>query len=180
MTRSNLFDILYPLIKTVTGLTQVILADEPGAPAPVGPYAAIEPFSGFTERGQAEQRHTLYQRNGYRDVQTTITRKIIVEVSCNFYRGDARYTAMKLKEMIKRPDVYQALMTANVGWQRTGPVNNLTALQNDVMEQRAQISLFLMFDEVDMMIVNGINSVPIAIQDEKRNVIAQSVQTDIM
>lgn len=180
MTRNNLFDILYPLIKTVTGLSQVILADEPGAPAPVGAYAAIEPFASFSERGQAEQRSVLYQLNGYRDVQTTISRKLIVEVSCNFYRGDARYTAMKLKEMVKRPDVYQALMVANVGWQRTGPVNNLTALQNSVMEQRAQISLFLMFDEADVMIINGINSVGIAVQDEKRNVIAQSEQTDIM
>lgn len=169
MTRDELFDILCPIVNTVTGVN-VVLADEPGAPSPSGQYIALEPMSTLTERGQATVKTSPLNR----DVATTVSRKLISECSINVYRGNARDVAFKLKECNKRPDVSVALFKAGIGWQRTGPVNNLTALQNNKMEQRAQISIYLMFEDSDTVITNSIESVGVAVESETGSTLQQT------
>lgn len=142
MTRDELFDKLRPIVMAATGVPECILADDNG-PAPTGEYASIEPVASIGERGQAIIRQTAGGTSG--TASTRVESQLIAECSVNFYRGDARTRAVRLKQANKRPAISAALRAAKLGWNRTGPVNNLTALQSNQREQRAQISIFIMY-----------------------------------
>ena len=58
MNRLELFQILQPIVKSVTGVSTVILAnqvqsDGTGIPSPTGEYITIEPKQSVAQRGQA-------------------------------------------------------------------------------------------------------------------------------
>jgi hypothetical protein len=169
MTNDELFDIMRPIILTVTGVPEVILAN-PNAPAPSGPYAAVQPQQVITEQGQANVRRSNV--TGQESITVDVRAQIMCECSINFYRGDTRTMAGKLKQSNKRPDVSATLFKNKLGWNRTGPVNNLTALQSNNFESRAQITIFLMYETTDPVVINSIEQVAWEVQNEKAEVLA--------
>jgi hypothetical protein len=87
--------------------------------------------------------------------------------SVNFYRGEALMYAERLKQANKRPDVSMMLFKAEIGWNSTDAINNLTSLQSANFEQRAQITIRLMYETSSLPVVNNILSVEVALQNEK-------------
>lgn len=171
MTRTQLFQILRPTIERVTGLTGAVILADPNAPAPTGPYAAVEPFQRINERGQAN----IYQRNSTltaRSVDVEVRPQLLVDVSVNFYRGDAMCNASRLKQCNKRPDVSADLFAAKVGWFGTDAVNDLSTLVSGNVERRAQITLRVGFEQTDEVTVNNIESVGVEVQYEDGTVVA--------
>ena len=170
MTNEQLFAILEPIVRIVTGVPTVILADQ-NAKAPDGPYATIRPRQRVDERGQADIIVTNVPDNKTR---TDVRAQIIATCSVNFFRGDAMANAEKLKQCNKRPDVSMTLLRSKLGWNSTGEVNNLTALQSNNWEQRAQVNIKLMYECSDIVDINNILSTQIIAENEK-GVVLQTV-----
>lgn len=176
MNRLELFNILRPIVESVTGLTTVILADQvdskgKGLPSPQGEYATIEPKQSISQRGQAN----IYRSTSVapRAIDTDVRAQIIVEVSINVFRGvDAVSRVERLLQCNKRPDVSAALRAAKLGWQRASAPNNLTRLQSGNPEQRAQVYLYLMYETTDTVTINNIESASYEVQYEDGQVIA--------
>lgn len=169
MTRDEVFDVVRPIILSVTGTPEVILAD-PNAPSPKGEYASVEPKQSLSQRGQA---------NIYRSTSTAplavdvdVRAQVIVECSINFYRGNARDRAERLFQANKRPDISASLFKAGLGWNRENAINNLTSLQSNNFEQRAQLSIFLMYETTDPVVINSIESLSFEVQYEDGTVVA--------
>lgn len=168
MTNEELFAILRPVVMTVTGVPECILADQ-NAASPQGEYASIRPRQSVSERGQAN----VITVDKVGDLVTTDVRsQIIASCSINFYRGDAMARAERLKQCHKRPDVSSALFMAGVGWLDASTVNNLTALQSSNWEQRAQVTVRVMYEVSDVCDVNNILSSQVILQDENAQVLA--------
>ncbi len=171
MTEDEIFDIIQPIIVLVTGLAgdHVILGD-PNEGAPIGPYAAVRPMNNLTERGQA----IIIRKTSATalSVDNDVRAQMIAECSVNFYRGNAMSSAQKLKQANKRSDISTTLFKAKLGWQRTAQVNNLTTLQSNQQEPRAQISIFLMYETTDPITINSIENVPYEVQYEDGTVVA--------
>lgn len=170
MTSEELFDIIRPVILTVTGVPECIMAD-PNAPAPDGAYASVRTQQGLSQRGQANNYQRLIPNGPWTDVEKDARAQVIAQCSVNFYRGDALRFASKLFQANKRPDIQAHLFNNSVGWNRTSAVNNLTALQSDNYEQRAQIDIFLMYEESDPVVINEIASVGLTVLDDDNTVL---------
>ena len=181
MTRLELFQILRPIVESVTGLTNaVILADQTivlpdgsvvGAPAPVGPYAAIEPKQRVGERGQAN----IYNKTSTtpQSVDVDVRAQIMVDASVNFYRGDDPMgLASKLKQCNKKPTISAALFQAGLGWFGTEAVNDLSTLISGNIERRAQITLHLAYEATDSETINSIEFAGYEVQREDGTVMA--------
>ncbi|MGL4545199.1 MAG: phage neck terminator protein [Plesiomonas sp.] len=167
MTNEELFKILRPIVMTVTGVPECILADQ-NTKAPNGPYATIRPRQSVTERGQAN----IYDKNVPGDkVSVDVRSQIVATCSVQFYRGEARMFAERLKQCNKRPDVSALLWKGRVGWGGTDPVNDLTALQSANWEQRAQINIRLWYETSNIAEVNNILHASLEMQDEKGRVL---------
>lgn len=175
MTNLEIFQLLRPIVMTVTGVPECIMAD-PNAKSPTGAYASIRVRQAIRERGQANVNITNLPET--RQVRYDVRAQIICDVSVDFYRGTAMEYAEKLKECHKRPDVPWILMRAGVGWGGTDAVNNLTALQSGNMEQRAQITVRLYYESVDIVDVNNIERVKATVENEKGQTI-QSVDVTV-
>jgi len=161
MTRDELFDVLRPIILSVTGVPECILAD-PNAPAPDGEYASIEPHYSVRQLGQPNVTDVFDE--GALVIAETVRRQLLAECSVDFYRGsDTRLRASRLINCNRRTSVSTALRAAGVGWHDTGRVNNLTALQSNQMEQRSQISIFIKYVELDTP--ENINSIEVGSVD---------------
>jgi hypothetical protein len=163
MNNLELFQILRPIVQTVTGVQTVILADQNQA-APKGEYVTIRPRQSINERGQANIR----TKNVPGDkVSTDVRAQIIATCSLNFYRGEAMANAQKLKQCNKRPDVSMSLFKSKIGWGGTDAVNNLTSLQSSNWEQRAQVMIRLLYETSDVVEINNILSTQVILQNEK-------------
>lgn len=163
MTNNEIFAILRPIIVTVTGVPQCILADQ-NEDSPEGPYASVRPRQGITERGQAN----IYTSNRPGDLtRTEVRSQIVCKCDINFYRGDALQYAELLKECHKRPDVAWTLLKKKIGWGGTEAVNNLTALQASNFEQRAQITIRLLYETSQTVDFNNILSGSVVAENEK-------------
>ena len=166
MTNEELYLIMQPIVKTVTGLTQVILSN-PNAPAPLDEYCAIKPKHSIEQRGQAN----IYKANSGTDSVTWEVRpQIVCEMLLEFYRGEAMSYAEMMKQANKRPDIGQALLQASpqpIGWQRAGNVINLTALQSNNWEQRAQISIYVLYELIPASVtpINSIERASVTVED---------------
>lgn len=179
MNRLQLFNILRPIVASVTGVSNVILteqvdADGSGLPAPSGEYATIEPKQSVSQRGQAN----IYRATSItpQSIDTDVRAQIIVEASVNVFRGvDAISRAERLIECNKRPAVSAALRAAKLGWQRTSAPNNLTRLQSGNPEQRAQIYIYLYYETTNIEVINSIESSGWEIQYEDGQIIASGV-----
>lgn len=162
MTNEQLFAILRPIIMTVTGVPECILADQ-NAKSPTGEYASIRPRQSIDQRGQAH----IYPINKIGDQVTVDVRaQVIATASVNFYRGDAMARVERLKECNKRPDVSMDLFRAKVRWLGTSAANNLTALQSVNWEQRSQISIRLGYEVSNINDVNNILSASVIVENE--------------
>jgi hypothetical protein len=170
MNRLQIFNILRPIIASVTGVSEVIMADQvsatgSGLPSPSGEYITVEPKQSVSQRGQAN----VYRKNSAtpRSVDTEVRAQVIVEVSVNVFRGvDAISRLERLIECNKRPLVSAALRAGKLGWQRTTVPNNLTGLQSGNPEQRAQMYIYLYYETTDAETINNIESSTWSVQYE--------------
>ena len=176
MTREELFDILRPIIIAKTGVPECILAD-PNAPSPKGDYASIEPFSNIVEIGTGGQtQKEIDSADGnpnFKDIELTVKSSQEVQVSINFYRGNARDYAVKVNQIDKFPSVHEAMLINGLGWMRTGAVNNLTTLNQGNYEPRAQVDVFLRRMERATETVQSIYVVSGQAQDQYGNVLGE-------
>lgn len=171
MTNEELFAKLRPIVMLATGVPECILADQSGPgsmPAPKGAYATITPRQYVGERGQANVKSRDIPGD---KVEVDVRAQIMCSASINFYRGEALMYAERLKQANKRPDVSMMLLRAKIGWNSTDAVNNLTSLQSANFEQRAQITIRLMYETSSLPAINNILSVEVALQNEKARVI---------
>lgn len=175
MTNLEIFTILRPVVMLVTGVPECILAD-PNAQSPSGPYSSIRVRQSIRERGQANIRVTDLPDT--REVRYDIRAQIICDVNIEFWRGDAMEYAEKLKECHKRPDVPWILKRQGLGWGGTEAVNNLTALQSGNFEQRAQITVRLLYEATTLVDVNRIEQVSLSVENENGAVL-QSVDVTL-
>lgn len=167
MTNDQLFAILRPIIMTVTGVPECILADQ-NAKSPTGEYASIRPRQSITQRGQA---HIIPVNVIGDQVSVDVRSQVIATASVNFYRGDAMARVERLQECHKRPDVSIDLFKAKVRWLGTSAANNLTALQSVNWEQRAQISIRLGYEVSDINDINNILSASVIVENEDAQVL---------
>ncbi|MDO9345037.1 MAG: hypothetical protein Q7T99_16290 [Pseudomonas sp.] len=171
MTNQELFAKLRPIVMLATGVPECLLADQigPGSmPAPQGAYATITPRQSVSERGQAN----IVSRNVPGElVEVDVRAQIMCSASVNFYRGEALMYAERLKQANKRPDVSMMLFKSKIGWNSTDAVNNLTSLQSANFEQRAQITIRLMYETSSLPAINNILSATVALENEKAQVI---------
>lgn len=179
MNRLEIFNIIRPIVASVTGVTNVILADQvrsdgSGIESPDGEYIVIEPKQSINQRGQAN----IYRSTSAtpQSVDVEVRAQIIVEVSVNVFRGvDAVSRVERLLQCNKRPYVSATLFTNKLGWNRTSAPNNLTRLQSGNPEQRAQIYLYLMYETRDPVVINNIESASYEVQYEDGQIIASGV-----
>ncbi|MNV08053.1 hypothetical protein D3C71_985090 [compost metagenome] len=171
MNNEELFKKLRPIVMLATGVPECVLADQAGPgsmPAPKGEYATITPRQYVGERGQAN----IKSRDIPDDkVETEVRSQIMCSASINFYRGEALMYAERLKQANKRPDISMMLFKSKIGWNSTDGVNNLTSLQSANFEQRAQITIRLMYEAISVAEINNILSVEVALQNEKAQVL---------
>lgn len=172
MTNNDLLQILRPVIQQLTGLddSHVLMADQ-NAQAPKGPYCTIRPRQSVRQRGQANI--SVRTLGPLHDVETTIKRQIIGSCSIQFFRGEARQFAELVAEMNKLPSVQVALYRGKVGWGGASAVNDLTALQSANWEQRAQVTVNLMYETTSVDVVNAILSAEVVLEDEKGRVLQE-------
>ncbi len=180
MNRLDIFNAIRPIIETVTGVSNVILADQldarnGGVPSPIGEYASVEPKQTITQRGQANIHRSTSMTA--QSVDVDVRAQVMVECSINFYRGNARDRAERLLQANKRPDVSALLFAAKLGWNRENAINNLTSLQANNFEQRAQLSIFLMYETTDPLVINSIESVDFSVENEKAEVLETGTVT---
>lgn len=179
MTNEELFKKLRPVVMLATGVPECILADQAGPgsmPAPKGAYATITPRQSVSERGQA---NIVSRDVPGEQVQVEVRAQIMCSCSVNFYRGEAMMFAELLKQANKRPDISMMLFKSKIGWNSTDGVNNLTSLQSANFEQRAQITIRLMYETTSLPVINNILSASVAFENERAEVIQTfSVQVD--
>lgn len=175
MNRLELFNVLRPIVETVTGVSTVILSnqtqpDGTGIPSPSGEYITINPKQSVTQRGQANQYRT--DSLTPRSIDVDIRAQIIVEADINVYRGvDAVNRLSKLQQCHKRPDILPLLFKAGVGWQRVSVPNDLTRMQSGNPEQRAQCYVYLMYETSDVITINNIESIDITMLDDNDRIL---------
>lgn len=171
MTNEEFFAKLRPIVMLATGVPECILADQAGPgsmPALKGAYATITPRQYVSERGQAN----IVSRDVPGDqVQVEVRAQVMCSCSVNFYRGEALMYAERLKQANKRPDISIMLFKAKIGWNSADAVNNLTSLQSANFEQRAQITIRLMYESISLPVVNNILSATVALENEKAEVL---------
>lgn len=162
MTNLELFQILRQIVLSVTDVGECILANQnkpgpkKGVKYPKGEYAVIQPQQSISERGQANIIRTA-KPGALMD--TDVRAQITCTAWINFYRGDTRTQATKLKQCNKRPDISALLFKNNLGWSGTSAVQNLTALQSENYESRAQIAINLWYETSDPVEINTIERI---------------------
>lgn len=175
MTREELFQILRPIVVNVTGVAQVILANQ-STKAPSGEYCTIEPFSNLTQlgRGNVKRNEVTSQDDdlNFEDLSETLTVSIEATVSVNFYRGNAQDYAHKLMFCDQRSAVSDYLFEKGVGWMGTDAVNNLTVLNSGQYEQRSQINIRVRFKQEQKDFTQAIYEASWIVEDENSNELA--------
>ena len=73
--------------------------------------------------------------------------------------------AHQLFQANKRPDIQELLFINKVGWNGTNPLNNLTALQSEDWETRAQIVVRLTYEQSQLVTTNAIYQVPLEVEE---------------
>lgn len=170
MNRDQLFDVVREIILTVTGIPECILAD-PNAPSPDGVYASVEPMLSLRQRGQAnvyraDSAPVSSPIGSVNNLIVDARAQVIANCSINFYRGDPRYNASKLLQCNKRSDISTLLFQNKIGWGGTDQINDLTVLQSNQYEQRAQVTIRLMYELSDPVEINAIYSAQIVVENE--------------
>lgn len=172
MTREGLFQILRPIITNVTGLAQVILANQ-SHNAPEGEYCSVEPFSTITQLGRGHVKtESIPSQDGnpnFEDLKEILTVSMEATVSVNFYRGNAQDYAQKLMFCDQRSAVSDYLFENGVGWMGCDAVNNLTMLNSALYEQRSQMNIRVRFKQEQEDFVQAIYEASWVVEDESGN-----------
>jgi hypothetical protein len=175
MTREELFQILRPIVVNVTGVAQVILANQ-STKAPTGEYCTIEPFSNLTQLGRGHlKRENIPAVDGdsnFEDLGETLTVSMEAVMSVNFYRGNAQDYAQKLMFCDQRSAVSEYLFENVVGWMGCDPVNNLTMLNSGQYEQRSQMNIRVRFKQEQTDSIQAIYEASWIAEDENANELA--------
>lgn len=162
MTNEEIFNIISPIVKAVTGVPNCILAN-PNYDAPKGPYCSIQPTQSIRKWGKGRR---VYKCEG--DVLTEDVRaQIIAECSINFYRKDALEFPKLLLDANCRSDVMSALILNKLGWSHTSDIRNLTALQAHRKESRSQISIYLTYETSNPHVINYIERVRLTVGNQE-------------
>lgn len=178
MTNNELFAIVRQIVMLVTGLPdgKVIIRD-PNAPAPSGEYCSIA-VNGSSRR---------FSKGGYKtknigpvsspigdvyDIEQTVTQHVLRDVSLNFYRGEANDYAIMMLGASKRFDVHELLIRNKLGLINTGPVNDLTALQSNQFEVRAELTITIASLEEQVVAGQAIYRSDVVVENESGNQIA--------
>ena len=172
MTDDELYDVMHAIIVAVTGFagSKVIPGDD-NEQAPAGAYASIKVGTSRGQRGQANisvvnTAAVLSPIGNVLNTEHDIKPQLTVDVSVNFYRGSALQNAILLFQANKRPDISALLFAADVGWRNTLPINDLTAMQSKEREERAQITITLLYEGSQKVTTNAIYTVPVSIENE--------------
>lgn len=179
MNALTIFNTLQPIILNATGVPTCVLADqkEPDGTdvkSPDGEYAAVRVQQSITQRGQANVDYTNAIGP---NLDVDVRAQVIAQCSINFYRGNAMDRAQLMHQANKWPSVSAILFKAKIGWNRTDPVQNLTALQANNYEQRAQVNVYLMYETTYQEAVNSIEVVQVIVDDEKARQLADFTVT---
>lgn len=169
MTNDQIFDVMREIIILVTGVPECIL-DNQNAPSPSGEYCAVQPKQSVTQRGQANIEYA--SAPGSIDMTQTIKSQMVAVCSINFYRGAALDYATLLAQANKRSDVSQILYRAGLGWLEVVSINNLTALQSEQWEPRAQISIRLGYEIEQTVTINTIERIPYSAENDDGDVLS--------
>jgi len=118
------------------------------APIPnASPFAtvqlALRPPGGWAERIQAN--------NPVEDIDETICQRVLLRASVNYFRNDGTYSGgMTLSAMDAAVDfslylqgskAWETMDAAGIGLNNVSEVRNLTAIENDEWEERAQLDV---------------------------------------
>jgi len=165
MEKMAVFKALREIVMFVTRVPQCVIADTP-IEAPKGAYATIRVMDGVRPTAKGG---TLNVANP--DGTMTVYQVIptIFECSVNFYRGEALSYAAALANCSRLPTVHGILYRSELGWVESDPVQNLTAIQMNRSEQRAQVTVRLVGEIILDDSVGTIEHVGMAVTDENRN-----------
>lgn len=164
------------IVVAATGLPadKVVIGDINSA-APAGSYCAVR-IDSPAQFGQA----LVTQRNvpalddpQFEDIIVRTATQFTLSFSLNFYRAGAMAKASALCEANKREPIKAILRTAQLGWSRISPINNLTGLYQAAMEERAQVTLYLYGESIAEDRINRIYRVGFEVQTEQSGAIAQ-------
>lgn len=163
MTDIDIYRLLRPAVLTASGVPMVIMAAQ-NAPAPEGSYASIHVRTGAKDRGMAFKERRLLPDN--ETFEHTIHSQPEVTCVVEFYRLGAKNYAANIQQIDKRDDIYWTLFKAGLCIMSTGPLLDLTALQADNHEERAQVSIYLRMQVSNTYNVNRIMEVTGTVQNE--------------
>lgn len=182
MTDDEIYDVFHQIITTVTGLAgdHVIPADD-NKKSPDNAYASIKVGQARGQRGHANQ----YLKNTdlvpspigqVRDVSHGIRAQLTCDISVNFYREGSGFNASLLYQASKRPDISQLLFQAGIGWRNSNAINDLSALQSKEIEERAQLTITVWYEQSQNVTTNAIYSAAISVENED----GDTIQTEII
>ncbi len=177
MDKLVLFALMRDIVLAVTGVPSCILANQ-NKPSPNGEYCAIHIDGPKRQRGQANiiDKNTDAQPSpigNVFNVNTEVRAQVNADITLNFYRGDANLYATSMYQANKLPSISAMLYAANVGWQGSNAVNDLTALQSNQQEPRAQLVIRVMYEQVVDEVVNSIYGVLTEVQNEDGDIIIE-------
>ena len=171
MTDLEIFQVLRPIIMSVTNVNECILGD-PNEIAPDGLYAAVRVTQSASIRGAA-QHNRSYNGATERTITDTLKKQMMATASVNFYRDGAIYAARQLAGCNYRSDVSSQLFQAGIGWRGTQAINNLSGLMAGDVEERAQISIDLMYEQTDEITYNAIERFKFIAENESGDEITE-------
>lgn len=157
-TKAEVYKFLFDWLVAETGL-KVIMANEKG-PRPNRPYVSLNFLNASAELGGSTQtiRETVNEDGDpITLVNTAAMRKAVASI--NVFGDNAIDTLSKVRDSLDRPDVTQKFEAAEIAHLDNGPVNDLTALQETIYEERGQMDLTVSFaveSEVDVGTIESV------------------------
>ena len=169
MDNLELYKLARQIVLTATDCPVAVKSNQ-NKPSPDGEYCAISTTGSKRQRGQAVVRRSNTEVvtspiGDVTDLGHAVSAQVIADVTINFYRGEANYYASQLFQANKRPDIQELLFKAKVGWNGAAPINNLTALQSENWETRAQIVIRLTYEQTSSVVTNAIYQIPVDVED---------------
>lgn len=186
MTDNEIYDVFHQIITTITGLAgdHVIPADD-NQPAPDGAYASIKVGQTRGQRGHANQvlKNTALVTSPIgqvRDVEHDIRPQVTNDISLNFYRAGAGENAGLMYQANKRPDISQILFQAGIGWRNASAINDLSFLQSQEMEERAQLTITVWYEQTQKVTTNAIYSATVSVENEDGDILqTETIDTPV-
>lgn len=177
MTNSELYLVVRQMVHAVTGLPlDKIVAQDPECNIK-GEYCAIKINGTARERGRGSinfgQSDIVSSPIGdVRNLTSDIISYIERDVTLNFYRGAAHDYARSMTACGRFFSVRDVMLRNGVGLLGRGVVNDLTALQSDSREPRAEITLTIATTENYSDEINAVYGVSLIAENEKAEMLA--------